>query len=165
MTQLIAYNTLGPYERQPFFLSLPRLDALPLQLDLPSPHFVCLLACDATHETDEQLHTLADGLLSLGVAYLCAWGPDCERVHDVFDLTAVQQAMQVEGEYPIMTTWHRDETLDHALWFALDVAYPDEMYAATCRSTLVVSVANPTWDAHLQRRLANMQQWIDAAGK
>ncbi len=165
MTQLIVYNTLGPYERQPFFLSLPRLDALPQPLNLSSPHFVCLLACDATQRNDDQLHTLANWLLSLGVAYLCTWGPDCERVHDVFDLMAVERSIQQEREYTIKTTWHSDKSLDQALWYALEVAYPDELYAPSCHATLVVSVANPTWDAQVQRRLANVQDFLDAQGE
>ncbi len=165
MNQLMAYDTVGSFARQPFFLSLPQLDAFPHHFNLPSRHFVCLLACDTTQQTDDQLRTVATRLLNLGIAYLCTWGPDCERVHDVFDLVVVQQQSQQEREYAIMTTWHSHESLDQALWYALEVAYPDEMYAPSCRATVVVSVANPAWDAQLQRRLAYMQQFLDAQGE
>jgi hypothetical protein len=47
----------------------------------------CLfLAVDATAVSDTDIRNMAKGLLQHGIAYLCVWGPDCERVHDQFDL-------------------------------------------------------------------------------
>lgn len=161
MSQLSAYHTTDPIGRQLFFLALAQLDALPQHLSLPSRHFVCFLACDATTQTDDHLHTLATSLLRLGAVYVCAWGPDCRRVHDLFDLAVVQQEIEEAREYPIMTTWHTDETLDQVLWFALRLAHPDELYAPSCHAAIFVSVASPVWDEHIQRRLANVQAFVN----
>jgi hypothetical protein len=41
----------------------------------------------------------------------------------------------------LMTTWHEDETLASALWFALNVATPSEDWAHEPRSPAFVAVA------------------------
>jgi hypothetical protein len=98
-------------------------------------------------------------MIDQGIAYLCAWGPDCERVHDIFDEVHVMREIDEKREYPhVMTTWHKDESLDEALWHMLNSAYPDEVLAETCGVDLAVSVANDQWAAHIQRRLSNMSQ-------
>src|SRR5262245_58549337 len=46
---------------------------------------VCLLVWDASRESNWTVHRVAELILASGCKYLCAWGPDCERVHDIFD--------------------------------------------------------------------------------
>ena len=75
----------------------------------------CLfLAVDATAVSDAAIRNVARRLLQHGIAYLCVWGPDCERVHDQFDLERMPE--EPKGRV-VMTTWHSKEGLSDALWF------------------------------------------------
>jgi hypothetical protein len=94
-------------------------------LSLPSKYFVCLLAWDATFATDAEIAALMRHLLLTGCVYILCWGPDCERVHDVFDA----EDISLHGDEPVaMSTWHNNESLRAALWDALFVAWPDDAY-------------------------------------
>lgn len=97
-------------------------------------------------------------MVNRGTVYICAWGAECERFDTIFDLVAVNLEIEEGRDLPLMTTWHNDESLDEALWFALNVAYPDEKYADSCGSVLAVSVANPAWYAQIQERLLSHSQ-------
>ena len=160
MKKLIAYKDEAPFERKLFSLSIPNLESFPLQLELPSRNFVLLLACDARKIEDSVITDFANSMIDRGIAYFCAWGADCERVHDLFDLAFVTREIEEERQLPhIMTTWHNDESLDEALWFMLFSAYPDEAFADTFGVDLAVSVGNDEWDTHIQKRLSNVKQF------
>jgi hypothetical protein len=159
MGELIAYKDEAPFDRRLFSLSIPNLASFPPKPELTSPNFVLLLACDARVIEASAIATFASSIIDQGIAYLCAWGPDCERVHDIFDEVHVMREIDEKREYPrVMTTWHNDESLDEALWYMLNSAYPYEALAKTCKVDLAVSVANDQWTAHIQRRLSNMRQ-------
>ena len=150
---MIAYSegTAGGTSR--YFWSVPSLDDLRLSAHaLAGPHFACLLACDARAWNDEVILAAANHLLDRGLVYFCAWGPDCERVHDLVDSAIV---LRDNSEYPIITTWHRDETLADALWFFLNAAYPDESFEATFKSRLAISVGNHEWAREIQTQLGS----------
>ncbi|NDJ78464.1 MAG: hypothetical protein GYB65_19620, partial [Chloroflexi bacterium] len=101
---------------------------------------------------------LAELLLDQGVVYLCAWGPDCERVHDIADERIVWRELEIEPKPPvIMTTWHTDDTLDDMLWFLLNVADPDPAYEPTCHTRLALCIDNPSWAEQIERRLNDPQ--------
>jgi hypothetical protein len=160
MEKLIAYKAEAPFDRKLFSLSIPNLGSFPSQLEMPNQSFVLLLACDARQIKDSVITDFANLMIDRGIAYLCAWGPDCERVHDLFDLTYVMREIGEERRYPhVMTTWHDAESLDEALWFMLFSAYPDEAFADTCGFDLAVSVANDEWGAHIQKRLSIVSQF------
>ncbi|MDP9225010.1 MAG: hypothetical protein M3P18_14420, partial [Actinomycetota bacterium] len=58
-----------------------------------------------------------------GCEYVCAWGTDCGRVHDLFDDAYV--GLTTYSSPPLMiSTSHADETLPEALYFALSRAFP-----------------------------------------
>jgi hypothetical protein len=61
-----------------------------------------------------------------------------------------------------MSTGHAGESLDEALWFALNVTSPSEEYESTCGSFVAITVANAEWDAQVQRRLSDLRR-LDAA--
>ena len=129
MAELISYLNRTGFGREAFSISLNSLTSWPPDLNLPSPHFTLLLACDARGISDTDIRSFANLLITQGIAYFCTWGPDCERVHDLMDLVVVQREEEEGREFPIMTSWHNDETLDNALWFMLEAACPDEVYA------------------------------------
>jgi hypothetical protein len=138
-------------ERELFSLSSPDFASLPDFISLPTRHFAALLAADATGVDAAVLADFARRLLRAGCVYFCVWGPDCERVHDIFD----EECFEVEPV--IMTTWHEEESLDEALWFFVSCAYPDDGYRNTSRSALVISIGKPGWHEQICRRLADLE--------
>lgn len=160
MNELFEIKERDTFERQIFFLPLESLESLPFNLHLPTPHFVLFLACDADNITTDSIYAFAQKVVSLGVAYVCTWGKDCEQIHDIFDEFLVMREIEEGKPLPhIMTTWHTKDTLDEALWFALSVTIPDDAFIDSCGSVVIASVANEEWNAHLQRRLANLRQF------
>jgi len=114
---------LGSYffgNRELFMLDALRPEDISETLALPSPYFACLLAWDATNTSDDSIVMLAHRLLSAGCVYVCCWGPDCERVHDLID--QVDSQLNSGTGSIAMTTWHAEESLTEALWFLLNVA-------------------------------------------
>ena len=160
MNELLETNERDTFGRQIFFLPLESLESLPLNLHLPTPHFVLFLACDANKITTDSIYDFAQKVVEFGVAYVCVWGKDCERTHDIFDEFLVMREIERGKPLPhIMTTWHTKDSLDEALWFALNVTIPDDALIESCGSVVVASVANQEWNAHLQKRLANLRQF------
>jgi hypothetical protein len=119
---------------------------------LPGPYFACLVAWDATRADDAEVLALAQRLLRAGCVYMCCWGPDCERVHDLFDRADME--LRPDGPFA-MSTWHRDEPLSDALWFLLFNAYPDDAYFDGCRAGVVITLGSPTWAAEVRVALSD----------
>lgn len=126
-------------ERELFVLEIPDATKLPA-LRLPSPRFVCLLLWDVEKASDKMLTHVANWLLNNGAVYVCSRGNECERVHDAIDTVDISRNPSCVPV--VMTTWHRNELLDDAVYFALDTAWPDEGYANDCRSVLAVCIDN-----------------------
>ena len=57
-----------------------------------------------------------------------AWGPDCERVHDIIDEEDIGPNPPPTMDRVVMTTWHDDKSLAEAIWFVLHNSWPDESY-------------------------------------
>ena len=114
--------------------------------------FVCLLAWDAADVSFTEVETVASKLLHDGCAYICCWGSACERVHEAFDEADI--ARSPEGPY-VMSTWHADDPLEEALWFALFNAHPDPVFADSCRFTLAISIGRADWAATMRSAMAN----------
>src|SRR4051794_6697969 len=117
-------------DRALFLVDAGRPGDIPAQLLLPSRYFACLLAWDATAASDDAVLEMARRLLEAGCAYVCCWGPDCERVHDLID--QVDNERNAGADRVVMTTWHGDEPLAAALWFLLNVAWPDPAFEDEC---------------------------------
>lgn len=117
--------------------------------------FVCFCAMDARNVRDEGLCDFCSRLLHLGCAYLCSWGPDCERVHDRMDDMVV-------GAHPpqtylgcVMTTWHADDSLQSALDFFLNCTEPDKEYAPDgCDLAVIVCVGSSEWKGAIEHHVA-----------
>ena len=137
----------GMGERSLFVLDAASPVGIPTALAMPGPYFVCLLAWDARGVSAVDVGAVAERLLRAGCAYAVCWGPDCERVHDIFD--EVELELRPDGPWA-MTTWHTDEPLAEAIWFALFSAWPDEAFADGCRSVIGVSVGSPGWAAEVR---------------
>jgi hypothetical protein len=57
-----------------------------------------------------------------------------------------REVFDAEKIHSIMATWHFEDTLDDALWFALFCSRPDYYYSESCNSNLIVVVKNKDWD-------------------
>jgi hypothetical protein len=115
-------------EKEIYLLSLPTLQDYPPNLELPSPYFGAFLVCNADLTADTVIVEIAHSLLRQGLVYLCVWGKDCERVHDLFDGVIVGLDPCKTDESVKMTTWLGREGLDEALWHFLYVAFPADQY-------------------------------------
>ena len=85
--------------------------------------FALMLACDAMRVSTESLSEFAGYCMDHGVFWVSTIGPDCERVHDLFD--EVEAARGIEDRGFVMTAWHEREPFEDALE-VLWHAFPDE---------------------------------------
>lgn len=142
------YPPAGMYSRRLVSLTIPEFSALPDQLTLPSPHFVCLLCSDARGVPSRTIIDAATALLDRGLVYLCAWGPDSERVRNLFETAAL-----VWNSHVAVLTVHLYEDLDDAVEYFLDIAFPAMDYAATCQTGLALNIGMPDVANQINRRL------------
>lgn len=153
---VLAYQNQSSSGREILTLFIPKFEFFPPTVAFPNSRLVCLLVCDATQTPDSVITDLAALLVEKGLVYLCAWGPDCSRVHDLFDLTIVKHELEKEVELAVMTTWHADESLDDALWFMLNCAYhPDDTGDEAWACRVIIIVGNPDWVEQIHRGLAD----------
>jgi hypothetical protein len=128
-----------------------------------SPHFGLLVAMDAKEIASDEIFSFANKTLTAGLVYLCAWGPDCERVHDLFDeeylarelgppLWGEEQKTR-KWEDVLMTTSHADDSLEDALWFFVHSAVPTASYRRTCTDWVVAIVGNCDWEQEIRAKI------------
>ena len=121
---------------------------------LPSTHTVLLIAADAFGVRADIIARVAERLLSLGLIYVCVWGPDCERVHDLFDEVHMGDG-SMEPTFVFMSTWHSKDTLEEAIWFFLSCAFSFDTEIETT-AYLAVSVSNTEWAAAVDHALSDI---------
>jgi hypothetical protein len=130
-------------ERDVFLLRLDSLEAPYARPATGGHHFACFCVIDASKVSAPQLGGFCSNLLRLGCAYLCAWGPDCKRLHDIMDSEAVGSDPPRTDLGCVMTTWHANESLPDALDFFLSSAYPDESFAPDgCDFAVIITVGS-----------------------
>jgi hypothetical protein len=153
LLDLAAADQLG---RHLFFAEVGAVADL-LSLALPANRFALFLAADTSGIPVNEIYDPLEALQRSGLVYLCCWGPDCERVHDLADEAQVQLELagELSSEGVIMTTWHADESLASALWFFTSSAQPDERYTEGCDSAIAVVVNNASWSESVMRYLRN----------
>lgn len=158
-----AHGRQKSSEREILSLAVPHIERLPQTLGFNSQHCVLFLAVDATSLADDKLFSLVDWVMDQGAVYVCVWGAGCEHVHDVIDETIVEAIVklgQMESDGTIiMTTWHDDESLEEALWFALNSAIPASAYSESCGAVVAVSIGNEQWETRISTYLSNPEQW------
>lgn len=142
-----------PQTGRPYFLlegsDLSAWDVSEAGLDL----FTLLLAIDAPRYPDEQLSALAERFREAGLGYLCAWGPGCSRVHTLFDMAFDEESRGVERPF-LMTTDHEREPLAEALWFAIDLAFHEDVRQPR-ESGFVIGTDREEWESEVRARLAD----------
>jgi hypothetical protein len=99
------------------YLRLNQGDPLP-KLDGLSP-FKAVIIVEADADADWQSN-VCRWIVDAGCRFAMTWGQDCELWHDSIDTANLEQFDY--GDIPeddfIMTTWHQNEPLEEAIWFA-----------------------------------------------
>lgn len=101
---------------EPAYLHLRPEQAPP---EMSSRPFRAVIVADVTVE-ETWRSRITEWLVARGCLYAIAWGIDCEVWHDSVDW-AVLNTFDF-GDIPddrfVMTTWHAEEPLSEAFWFA-----------------------------------------------
>ena len=145
--ELRALRLKGHADKLIYYMPLEQLNFWPESLSLPSRHFGVLLVCDGKVIPNSVVLTIAKAMTNQGLAYLCTWGPDCERIHDLFDEAIVDiecSEGSINTDSVIMTTWH-DEPMEDAVWYFLYSTLGAGDYAKTCQSWIVVPIESADW--------------------
>jgi hypothetical protein len=120
-------------------------------------NFALFVAMNAIGVEDDTILQGAKKLLSQGLACLSAWGPDCKRVHDLFDIAAREINSQLSGDDVIMTSWHPDESMGEALWYFVNAAFVTEKFENTCKDWIIAPISNPEWERSIPTAIVRMK--------
>jgi hypothetical protein len=152
MADLVKVGQAETSGRDLFLIEAAGPGDVPAVLALPCPYFACLLAWDATAVPDAEVAALARRLLLAGCVYVCCWGPGCERVHDLFDLAALD--LGPDGPF-CMSSWHAGVPLAEALWIRLFCSWPGDAYFGGCRAAVAVAIGSMEWAAEVRTALSS----------
>jgi hypothetical protein len=145
------------FPRRTFYLCHSHLLAnLAKEIQPTSRYFSLFLAMDARGTEDIVILDFAREMFKKGMACLCAWGPGCERVHDLFDVIICAEVPDPTDENVIMTSWHNREPLKEALWFFANAAFATEDYCQTCTNWVAGCVGNPKWEHTISNELRGL---------
>jgi hypothetical protein len=158
MEQLIVRLADGDLlpEKVVYLCPSDTIEAVADTTTLSSPNFGLFVAMNAVHVTDESILKGAKKLLSKGLACVCAWGPDCKRVHDLFDVAAREINDELSGDDVIMTTWHDDESIEEALWHFIHSEYVTEKFEKTCKDWIIAPISNSEWEHLIRSKTARI---------
>jgi hypothetical protein len=132
---------------------IPSLDKLAEQIPRHNPNLVLLLACDGSALSDDSIQSALKPLFDQGIAYLCTWGPDWERIHDLADQLTLHQL----GDNLVMTTWHHRESLKEAVWYLVHCALPASDLLHDKCDQVALAVGNDSWYRQIEDTLQELQ--------
>lgn len=122
------------------------------------PYRAVLIAEEAVSQ--DWRNEVASWLVQSGCLYFIAWGVDCEAWHDTVDWTVLEafDFRDIPDDRFIMTTWHDDEPLSEALWFAGNCAsHPD----VDLEETVLIHVAGDAQCAATLQLYSASQEMTD----
>ena len=96
-----------------------------------------------------------------GCLYVVAWGAECEVWHDTVDETSLEMFdfADIPDDKFVMTTWHTDEPLAEAMWFAGQcAAHPD----VELDQTVIIHIATEAREAGMLETYSESQMINDA---
>ena len=128
-------------------------------LKFPSNGFVLFLAANRANVKEQEIVLTAKKLITSGLTYICTFGPDCEKGHDIFDYANILWEQEHKTEFLVMSTWHAHETLEEALYFCILNAEPKDVKEIES-SMVVLSVGNLEWSKTIQACLYNLPAFI-----
>jgi hypothetical protein len=163
MSEIQKLGSDSVTQRDIYFLDINKPCEIPIEFHLSSPNFACLIAWDSLNATVEEISSVVEPLIKNGGSYFCTWGPDCERVHDIIDEIGRMTHSDLgspEGSV-IMTTWHKDEPIQEALYFFLCCSWPDGHYEGSTNSSLAIVIGNTEWAEEIKKSLRAPRQFIN----
>ena len=100
-------------------------------------NYVLFMASDRQAQTSKV--EAARAWVEAGAAYVCVWGPNSHEIEEAFDHAAFLPELGEPLPFTLMTTSHRDEPMEEALWFAFyNGKAPDEVDDGACPVVVVV---------------------------
>jgi hypothetical protein len=113
------------------------------------PEPLCVVLISEARAKDIWRGQVLEWAQRAGCVYFIAWGENCERWHDDMDDVHLETyAYKPPDDKFMMTTWHANETLEEALWFAkFNVEHP----AVRIKRTLLLHIAEKPDEARLRR--------------
>ena len=144
-----------------FLTACDSISELPHKIGRTSEYFGLLLLMDTRSEDPSLIDGIAAQLLEAGLVYLCAWGPDCEHLHDIFDEADLARELDRNAssncsDDVVMTTWHKDESLKEALQFFVYSAFATGTYASECRDWVIATIGNPEWESEVRSTIRSV---------
>ena len=120
----------------------------------PREPFILFVAARASSDDETEIRRFAAEAVGSGCAYVCTWGDGCSHVHDLFDLASI------EPDRFVLSSWHADESLAEALYFALYIAVPDEEKFPNAYEAAVILAVEEPWLAEVRRLVADQNKLI-----
>lgn len=118
--------------------------------------FCAVIVADAD-AAENWRERVTDWLVQSGCLYAVTWGRDCEKWHDSVDGANLREFDY--GDIPddrfVMTTWHENEPLEEALWFAGQCAFHPTV---TLKNTVIVDVSAEPREAAMLRAFRDSQE-------
>ena len=137
-----------------FLCTAESLETLPAVVHPQSANFGLFIAMDAATVSTDAIYTAARTLVKRGLASLCVWGPDCERVHDTFDRAIIELNPDETDANVVITTWLASESLAEAVWFFVYCAFPASAYQQTCSNWIASVICNPEWEKPVREAIS-----------
>lgn len=137
-------------------IKLLRLSGWAWEEPLLSP-FILFIAAKASTNEEERIRRFAANAIEAGCAYVCTWGEGSSYLHDTFDLASM------DAKRSVMSSWHDDETLPDALWFALCNAWPDEDEFPSAAEAMVLLAVEEPWNDEVRRLVDDQEELANLA--
>jgi hypothetical protein len=148
---------VDPITQTPLFIAeFPSFSVLK-KPELPAKPLKLFIAGDADKLSTEDIGRIAEAFLQQGVRYVCTWGTDCERVHDIFDEMYVGEGNE-PYKFDLMTTWHANDSFGEALWFFLNAAHVEDEIEGT--AAFAVQIGNPPNSAPLSETIQRIEEFL-----
>ena len=81
--------------------------------------FACLLYSNQEKASSDEIESVANWLVNSGCRYVVCAGVKCEEWHDTIDTADTIRDPNTQNL--IMTTWHKNETVEDVVWFWLNL--------------------------------------------
>jgi hypothetical protein len=147
---------IHPPTKSPLFISeLASFEELE-RAELTAKPLTLFIAGDSRALSVNEIGRIAEKFLDQGLRYLCAWGPDCQRLHDIFDEVVVGDGTE-PYDFEIMTTRHEDDSFDEALWFFMNSANVDEEVPGAV--SFAIRIGNPPKSVPLAEAIPRIEEF------
>ena len=126
----------SPTQETPSYIHLRPGEEPP---ELPELPYRFVVVADTAVSADWR-EDIAAWIFKTGSRYVVAWGQSCEDWHDSVDFACLEafDFGPVPDKDHIMTTWHSDEPLSEAFWFAGFCAFHPDV---ELRETIILHIA------------------------